>query len=64
MQSRDESYSTADDWVHWDDNPQTIEEIQVMLRKAKEAAMKREKALTNAFSHQVFALLIFLTVLH
>ena len=64
MQSRDES-STADDWTHWDDNPQTIEEIQVMLQKAKDAALKREKALANAFSHQVLplplkSLLIFL----
>ncbi|XP_030937105.1 protein IQ-DOMAIN 14-like isoform X1 [Quercus lobata] len=53
MQSRDES-STADDWTHWDDNPQTIEEIQVMLQKAKDAALKREKALANAFSHQMW----------
>lgn len=55
MQSGDES-STADDWTHWDDHPQTIEEIQVMLQKAKDAALKREKALANAFSHQVFPL--------
>lgn len=55
MQSRDES-STADDWTHWDDHPQTIEEIQVMLQKAKDAALKREKALADAFYHQVLPL--------
>lgn len=53
MQSRDES-STADEWVNWDDqHPHSLEEIQVMLQETKEVALKREKAIAHAFSHQV-----------
>lgn len=54
MQSREESF-TADDWIYWDHHhPQTMEKnIQAMLQKAKEAAMKRETALSQAFSNQV-----------
>ncbi|THU58499.1 hypothetical protein C4D60_Mb03t14950 [Musa balbisiana] len=47
--SRDGS-SFADDW---DDRPRTMEEIQAMLQVRKEAALKRERALSYAFSHQV-----------
>ncbi|XP_008776838.1 protein IQ-DOMAIN 1-like [Phoenix dactylifera] len=50
VQSRDGS-SYADDW---DDHPRTIEEIQSMLRSRKEAAMKRERALSYAFSQQLW----------
>ncbi|CAL9779264.1 unnamed protein product [Musa acuminata subsp. burmannicoides] len=48
--SRDGS-SFADDW---DDRPRTIEEIQAMLQSRKEAALKRERALSYAFSHQLW----------
>ncbi|XP_020272427.1 protein IQ-DOMAIN 1-like [Asparagus officinalis] len=41
----------ADDW---DDRPRTIEDIQAMLQSRKEAALKRERALSYAFSHQVW----------
>ncbi|RWW39217.1 hypothetical protein BHE74_00055478 [Ensete ventricosum] len=50
MQSRDGS-SFADDW---DDRPRTMEEIQGMLQVRKEAALKRERALSYAFSHQLW----------
>ena len=50
MQSRDGS-SNVD--VHWDEHPKTLEEIQAILQKTKEATLKREKALAHAFSHQV-----------
>ncbi|XP_038975102.1 protein IQ-DOMAIN 1-like isoform X1 [Phoenix dactylifera] len=48
MQSRDGS-GRADDWV---DHPRTIEEIQSMLEGRKEAALRRERALSYAFSQQ------------
>ncbi|XP_058085759.1 protein IQ-DOMAIN 17-like [Magnolia sinica] len=48
--SRDGS-SVADDW---DDRPHTIEEIQAILQSRNEAALKREKALAYAFSHQIW----------
>ncbi|CAL9112639.1 unnamed protein product [Musa textilis] len=50
MQSRDGS-SFADDW---DDRPRTMEEIQAMLQVRKEAALKRERALSYALSHQLW----------
>lgn len=59
MQSRDGSY-VADDW---DDYPHIVEEIQTLLEKTKEAALKREKSLAHAFSHQVFLSTIFLKFL-
>lgn len=37
----------------WDDRPRTVEEIQAMVQRRKEAALKRERALSYAFSHQV-----------
>ncbi|KAK3120874.1 hypothetical protein QOZ80_8BG0642960 [Eleusine coracana subsp. coracana] len=53
--SRDGSSSFAgvggDDW---DDRPRTIEEIQAMLQTRKDAALKRERALSYAFSHQIW----------
>ncbi|KAL5231998.1 hypothetical protein ABZP36_030774 [Zizania latifolia] len=49
--SRDGSSFAADDW---DDRPRTIEEIQAMLQTRKDAALKRERALSYAFSHQVW----------
>ena len=48
--SRVGSSFAADDW---DDRPRTIEEIQAMLQTRKDAALKRERALSYAFSHQV-----------
>lgn len=48
-QSREGS-SIADDW---DDRPHTVEEVKAMLQQRKEAAMKREKTLSQAFSQQV-----------
>lgn len=49
--SRDgSSFAAGDDW---DDRPRTIEEIQAMLQTRKDAALKRERALSYAFSHQV-----------
>uniref|UniRef100_A0A0E0LQL8 DUF4005 domain-containing protein n=1 Tax=Oryza punctata TaxID=4537 RepID=A0A0E0LQL8_ORYPU len=50
--SRDgSSFAAADDW---DDRPRTIEEIQAMLQTRKDAALKRERALSYAFSHQIW----------
>ncbi|WVZ95413.1 hypothetical protein U9M48_041181 [Paspalum notatum var. saurae] len=49
--SRDGSSLAADDW---DDRPRTIEEIQAMLQTRKDAALKRERALSYAFSHQIW----------
>nr|CAD1821724.1 unnamed protein product [Ananas comosus var. bracteatus] len=46
--SRDGS-SLADDW---DERPRTMEEIQAMLQSRKAAALKRERALSYAFSQQ------------
>nr|XP_023896432.1 protein IQ-DOMAIN 1 [Quercus suber] len=46
-----EGSSTADDW---DDRPHTIEEVKAMLQQRKEAAMKREKTLSQAFSQQIW----------
>ncbi|KAK8450751.1 hypothetical protein SEVIR_6G086100v4 [Setaria viridis] len=49
--SRDGSSFAADDW---DDRPRTIEEIQALLQTRKDAALKRERALSYAFSHQLW----------
>lgn len=50
--SRDgSSFAAAEDW---DDRPRTIEEIQAMLQTRKDAALKRERALSYAFSHQIW----------
>ncbi|OAY74860.1 Protein IQ-DOMAIN 14 [Ananas comosus] len=48
--SRDGS-SLADDW---DERPRTMEEIQAMLQSRKAAALKRERALSYAFSQQIW----------
>jgi len=48
-QSREGS-SIADDW---DERPHTVEEVKAMLQQRKEAAMKRDKTLSQAFSQQV-----------
>lgn len=48
-QSREGS-SIADDW---DERPHTIEEVKAMLQHRKEAAIRREKTLSQAFSQQV-----------
>lgn len=48
-QSREGS-SIADDW---DERPHTIEEVKAMLQTRKEAALKREKNLSQALSQQV-----------
>lgn len=36
----------------WDERPHTIEEVKAMLQKRKEAALKRERTLADAFSQQ------------
>ncbi|KAI4307038.1 hypothetical protein L6164_030271 [Bauhinia variegata] len=47
-QSRDES-STADDyWIHWDEHPQKLENYRSLLHKTKEVA------LADAFSNQIW----------
>ncbi|XP_037496219.1 protein IQ-DOMAIN 1 isoform X2 [Jatropha curcas] len=46
-----EGSSIADDW---DERPHTIEEVKAMLQHRKEAAMKREKTLSHAFSQQIW----------
>ncbi|XP_050384802.1 protein IQ-DOMAIN 17-like isoform X2 [Argentina anserina] len=46
-----EGSSIADDW---DERHHTIEEVKAMLQHRKEAAMKREKALSHAFSQQIW----------
>ncbi|XP_059667304.1 protein IQ-DOMAIN 18-like [Cornus florida] len=38
----------------WNGYPHTTEEFQAMVPKTKEAALKREKALAHAFSHQMW----------
>ncbi|KAK3038771.1 hypothetical protein RJ639_027358 [Escallonia herrerae] len=50
LQSRDGS-SIADDW---DERPHTIEEVKAMLQNRKEAALKRERNLSHAFSQQMW----------
>uniref|UniRef100_A0A7N0US37 DUF4005 domain-containing protein n=1 Tax=Kalanchoe fedtschenkoi TaxID=63787 RepID=A0A7N0US37_KALFE len=47
--SRDGS-SIAEDW---DDRPHTIEEVKAMLKSRKDAALRREKNLSQAFSQQI-----------
>lgn len=37
----------------WNDSTQTMQEEQVKILNKQEAAMKRERALAYAFSHQV-----------
>lgn len=54
LQSREGS-SIADDW---DERPHTVEEVKAMLQHRKEVAMKREKNLSQAFSQQVYLLLL------
>ncbi|XP_066353108.1 protein IQ-DOMAIN 17-like [Miscanthus floridulus] len=49
--SRDGSSFAADDW---DDRPRTIDEIQAILQTRKDAALKRERALSYALSHQIW----------
>ncbi|KAK7349383.1 hypothetical protein VNO77_06710 [Canavalia gladiata] len=46
-----EGSSIADDW---DERPHTVEEVKAMLQQRKEAAMKREKTLSQAFSQQIW----------
>ncbi|CAL0315421.1 unnamed protein product [Lupinus luteus] len=45
-----EGSSIANDW---DERPHTVEEVKAMLQQRKEAAMKREKSLSQAFSQQI-----------
>ncbi|KAG4169965.1 hypothetical protein ERO13_A12G116200v2 [Gossypium hirsutum] len=42
--------SIADDW---DERPHTVEEVKAMLQHRKEAALKREKSLSQALSQQM-----------
>ncbi|XP_074279633.1 protein IQ-DOMAIN 17-like [Silene latifolia] len=46
-----EASSIADDW---DDRPHKIEEVKAMLQSRKQAAFKREKSLSQAFSQQMW----------
>ncbi|KAM1464451.1 hypothetical protein ACFXTO_044104 [Malus domestica] len=46
-----EGSSITDDW---DERPHTIEEVKAMLQHRKEAALKREKSLSQAFSQQIW----------
>ncbi|KAI4355303.1 hypothetical protein L6164_004090 [Bauhinia variegata] len=46
-----EASSIASDW---DERPHTVEEIKAMLQQRKEAAMKRDKSLSEAFSQQIW----------
>jgi len=39
--------------LHINQLSKTIEDIQAMLQKAKEAALKRERVPVHAFSHQM-----------
>ncbi|ERN08251.1 hypothetical protein AMTR_s00018p00247260 [Amborella trichopoda] len=50
--SRDRSRSSITD--DWDDRRHTIQEIHAKLQSKKDAALKREKALAYAFSHQLW----------
>ncbi|KAM1021031.1 hypothetical protein ACFX15_041437 [Malus domestica] len=53
--SKNKERSAADDLIHWDDvKPKTLEQIQAMLQKTKQAALKRERStsLAYAFSNQ------------
>ncbi|XP_068328482.1 protein IQ-DOMAIN 18-like [Pyrus communis] len=53
--SKNDERSAADDLIHWDDvKPKTLEQIQAMLQKTKQAALKRERStsLAYAFSNQ------------
>ncbi|KAA8516221.1 hypothetical protein F0562_019400 [Nyssa sinensis] len=43
--------SIADDW---DERPHTVEEVKAMLQNRKEAALKRDKTLSHAFSQQMW----------
>ena len=43
---------------HWDDSTQSKEKIEAGLVSKQEAAIRRERALAYAFSHQVGAFLI------
>ncbi|OIW04569.1 hypothetical protein TanjilG_20925 [Lupinus angustifolius] len=45
-----EGSSIANDW---DERLHTVEEVKAMLQQRKEAAMKREKSLSRAFSQQI-----------
>ncbi|XWS76816.1 hypothetical protein CRYUN_Cryun01aG0209900 [Craigia yunnanensis] len=46
-----EGSSIADDW---DERPHTVEEVKAMLQHRKEAALKREKNLSQALSQQMW----------
>ncbi|KAJ0054043.1 hypothetical protein Pint_00661 [Pistacia integerrima] len=46
-----EGSSIADDW---DERSHTIEEVKAMLQQRKEAALKREKTLSQTFSQQMW----------
>ncbi|XP_002525813.2 protein IQ-DOMAIN 17 [Ricinus communis] len=47
--------SIANDWIHLaDEHQESLEEIQEMLQETEEVAVKREKALAHAFSHQIW----------
>ncbi|OMO95090.1 IQ motif, EF-hand binding site [Corchorus capsularis] len=52
--SREEEGNNVDAWIRWDDDPKTLDEIAILLQTTKEAALKREKALAHAFSHQIW----------
>ncbi|KAJ7959416.1 Protein IQ-DOMAIN like [Quillaja saponaria] len=51
----DRKSMTKDDWIYWDDNPHTIDNVQAVSQKRKQVAtLKCEKALAYAFSNQMW----------
>eukprot|EP01018_Ginkgo_biloba_P013270 Gb_32308 [translate_table: standard] len=55
LERRSLSHSRDDSHMEdWDDRVQTVEEIQAKVQSKQEAAVKRERALAYAFSHQLW----------
>uniref|UniRef100_A0A803PPZ5 Uncharacterized protein n=1 Tax=Cannabis sativa TaxID=3483 RepID=A0A803PPZ5_CANSA len=48
------SLITRDEDDQYSESSEMLEQIEAMIRKTKEATMKRERALTNAFSQQMW----------
>lgn len=47
----------------WDDSTQSKEQVEAKLQSRQEAAIRRERALAYAFSHQVGTLLLIMSTL-
>lgn len=43
--------------VEWSNGPETMEEVLARIHLREEAAVKRERAMAYAFSHQVYSLI-------